>query len=363
MKKIVLHGCYNTSNFGDLLLLDMVTGSIQEEEGHIVLTPWISDAEKNTVKATSIVSVSDFLSADVGVFGGGGYFVDVPGNPKKAVKLLRYAMPAFLWRMFRIPYAIVGVGVGPELSFLGGKIVKFICSGAKLISVRDEASKRLLIEQGVNQNHIGVVADLAICLQYKDIPEPSITKAKSLINDTQKFKLGIHLSIAEGLEDDIVAFADILNKSIQKNKNKNIDVYWFFDHAESNLSKIQQIVDNHENYYLVKKQNHWVTAAFIGQLDSVITTKLHVGIVAFALGVLPFGISNHGKTKRFYEQIDRSDYQTDYNGDFSIINRWIDELFSVPIAQKPSESESVFELKNRSKQGYTLISKFIMDNC
>lgn len=55
----------------------------------------------------------------------------------------------------------------------------------------------------------------------------------------------------------------------------------------------------------------WTVAAIIGRCDAVVTTQLHVGIVAYALGVPPCSPSAHEKTKRFYRQISRSNWQVD----------------------------------------------------
>ncbi len=361
MKKIMVHGCYNTSNFGDLLLLDMVSGFVESEGDCIVLAPWISDAEKENIKARPVSSIFSLLSPSLAVLGGGGYFVDTPNNLRKTLKLMRYAFPALLWRLMGIPYVIVGVGVGPSLTRLGGFFVRFICGGAKQICVRDIPSKEILLSLGVEASRIQVTADLAICLELEAIEETHKLKAQSLVPDNGKVRIGIHFSISEGNEQEVRQFA--LSVGMLADQS-DIDVFWFFDHAENNLSTIEDIVKGHQNYYLLRKEDHWTTAAIIGQFDAVVTTKLHVGIVAYALGAIPFGISSHGKTKRFFEQVGRSDFQTDYDGDFSHVKKWMsdfvnnkDTLLTVDNAVNSTDS-----IRKKSRQGYQIISNFIKEH-
>jgi hypothetical protein len=50
----------------------------------------------------------------------------------------------------------------------------------------------------------------------------------------------------------------------------------------------------------------WRTAALLARLSAVLTTKLHVGIVSYALGVYAESFALHPKTLRFYAITARS---------------------------------------------------------
>ncbi|MEB3211046.1 MAG: hypothetical protein VKL39_06805, partial [Leptolyngbyaceae bacterium] len=61
----------------------------------------------------------------------------------------------------------------------------------------------------------------------------------------------------------------------------------------------------------------WNTVALISQFSAVVTTKLHVAIVAYAMGVYAESCAVHPKVKRFFDQIRRSHQCTlihDLNG-------------------------------------------------
>src|SRR5690606_12928160 len=57
----------------------------------------------------------------------------------------------------------------------------------------------------------------------------------------------------------------------------------------------------------VSKRDPWDLLALINLLDLVITTKLHVGIVAVALATPVLAFPYHPKVTRFYDQIQASD--------------------------------------------------------
>lgn len=57
---------------------------------------------------------------------------------------------------------------------------------------------------------------------------------------------------------------------------------------------------------LIPFRGVWQAVALIGSLPAILTTKLHVGIVAYALDVYAKSFSTHPKLPRFYRLIDRA---------------------------------------------------------
>src|SRR5690606_804405 len=65
--------------------------------------------------------------------------------------------------------------------------------------------------------------------------------------------------------------------------------------------------------HMAPYQDPWKLLALISQLRMVVTTKLHVGIVATAVGTLPLSFAQHHKTQRFFRQIGASELYTPLN--------------------------------------------------
>lgn len=358
MKDIILHGCYHTRNFGDLLMLDMIGRHIQKSPGNSVSSPWIHPDEIRNLNISSGNGLRGCFFKDAAILGGGGYFVDEASDKRSTQRLLRYLVPAAIWRLTNTPYQIIGVGVGPELTLKGAKYVKFICDGAQHITVRDDDSKEILIQCGVPADKLSVTADFVIGLEKSDIPESFRLKAKDIAQkfDSSKRKLGLHLSVGD-MPDTIKETAHAVANGLQKS---SVQIVWLFDHAVNNLELINEINSKYfPDAIVVDKQEHWTTAALLSELDAVLTTKLHVGITAWALGVPPCSLANHGKTKRFYSQIERSDYHINISDNKAPITDWI-KLFSEDYERFKSENPiNRDRLKKLSKLNFSIIDSFL----
>lgn len=360
MKNVIVHGCYHTRNFGDLLMLDMIGRHLGKSPLNRVTSPWIHNEEVKNLAVASGNGLKGCFFKDAAILGGGGYFVDDASDKRSTQRLLRYSVPAAIWRLFNIPYQIVGVGVGPELTSKGAQQVKFICNGAKHINVRDDESKALLVDIGVPDNKISVTADFVIGLEKSDIPEASRMEALSISSqfDKTKRQFGLHISLGADKTELINKIA--LRVAEGLGDGSGVQIVWLFDHAVSNLDLIEKLNATYfPDALIIDKKSHWTTAALLGELDAVLTTKLHVGITAWALGVPPCSLASHGKTKRFYKQIGRSDFQIDLSENVDKVSEWVN-LFSNDYNNFSSESAFDRErLKGLSISNFDIIDNFL----
>lgn len=83
--------------------------------------------------------------ADVVWVGGGGIFQD-EFNLRTVPK---YCLPAIAAAWVGKPYVLYSVGVGPLSSGYGRRLTQLVASGAAKVTVRDEASRKLLAELGI----------------------------------------------------------------------------------------------------------------------------------------------------------------------------------------------------------------------
>jgi polysaccharide pyruvyl transferase WcaK-like protein len=60
-------------------------------------------------------------------------------------------------------------------------------------------------------------------------------------------------------------------------------------------------------FAVIPYESPWTTVAHLGQMDLVLTTKLHVGVVARSLGVPVLAAGQHPKIKRFYQLLGEGD--------------------------------------------------------
>ena len=185
--KILVHGCYNNANFGDQLILELIRARLRANAGIEAAVPWVRATDRKRVRG-GLLGWLDILGAKAVVFGGGGYFQNSDDL------LRRYYFPARLWQARGVPYAVLGVGVGPQLSGLCAERVRKICMGADWVIVRDSESSRLLVDSGVPVAHIKPGVDLVIGLTRSDIPMEARSAALSLLGPRlgRKKRLALH---------------------------------------------------------------------------------------------------------------------------------------------------------------------------
>ena len=104
----------------------------------------------------------------------------------------------------------------------------------------------------------------------------------------------------------------------------------------------------------------WETCALISRLSAIVTTKLHVGIVAYALGVYCESFAAHPKTPRFYRQINGSSRCEMLNNlDLPTASEKVVRAVSEARCPSPSEDELWRSIKKRSNLHRDLLSSFL----
>jgi len=303
IKKIGLHGSYFGRNFGDTLILHIIKNWIEE---------YSKDTKINLPRVKSKKEAQEILNAenlnvniaelDGMIFGPGGYFGEQPGSFLRRLKWsIRNYNRHIRWnnKLFRsnVPYIIVGVGVGPlSFRFIRKGVVKLF-KNADFVSVRDKYSKQYLIEWGIDPEKITIVPDVALTLQPENRTQNKIAK------------------IALHYPNDNLVNSGKLNEFVQfiRTIQDSNEIYLLEDsegqYLNNNKNNIKNILGDHGIVLpLIQYEGPKKLIKNLQNVDGIITTKLHVGIVGYSLGKKVLSIPNHTKTVRFYEQINREKF-------------------------------------------------------
>jgi len=299
-KIIAVHGSYYGRNFGDTLILKIVADWVKDADPEMVVElPYVaSDAEEIEILGVA-KGFSGFSSLSGVIFGPGGYFGE---PPKPFFQKLKWSAKCYKRHLswlkrihkYNIPYLIVGVGVGPISNVLLRRQVVKLFEGARLISVRDDVSKTFLVRWGVDPDRISVVPDVATTL-----------RAASMGSQKSAKKIALHLP-------DVDQFVDSVN-DVYEFVNDIADKYeiYIIEDGEGQLgnrnSGLLRALSERD-YHLVYYEGPDKLLQKIEEMDVVLTTKLHVGIVGYALNKPVISIPMHTKTKRFYLQVGRNKY-------------------------------------------------------
>ncbi|TYB79041.1 polysaccharide pyruvyl transferase family protein [Bizionia myxarmorum] len=304
MKKIGIHGSYYVRNFGDTLILYIIKNWVKEYSQDIDISLPFVTSEKEAFEILNCENkIKEIRELDGLIFGPGGYFGEQPGSfVRRLLWSIRNYRRHISWNKelfkYKVPYMIVGVGVGPiSFNFLKRKIIKLF-EKAEFISVRDKYSKQYLVDWGVSAQKISIAPDVALTLSKANIKSENKTPKVALHYPNNKL-------IKSGKFNEFIQFIEKITVKY--------DVYLLED-AEGQFSNDRE--DNLKNILskhgielpIIRYKNPSKLITELQGMDKIITSKLHVGIVGYALGKPTLSIPLHTKTIRFYEQIKREEF-------------------------------------------------------
>jgi len=312
MKKILLHGCSGkgTTNFGDFLFSDIVYKYIKDKYTSYEIMFWdLSDFFRSRIKDSKTTSFFDIFKINALIYLPGGYFSEkshLSSFRRQLWRIKRYLVVGLIAAIMNKKIAIIGVGAGPLHGRLIKKIVKFIFNRAELVTVRDEESREFLESIGVKKN-IHVTADLLMSFDLCRIKQLDRSEKNSIKNEQEGQKvLLVHYN---NDHEAMKKYADAVKQFIgTKNEYRVVVASDSIVKNENDLyNEFKRLIEN-EQIYLYKYNDPWELCGLINFSDCILTSKLHVGIVALRLGKSVISIPIHPqKTQRLYNQINEGE--------------------------------------------------------
>lgn len=312
-KKIALHGAHRVDNFGDSLFVVYFYRWLKETidiDDEDIILPFANERVRRLVKVSNIKGLSGLLRSDKIVFIGGGYLGERPN--KKLIwnirLLTRHISIGLLAVIKKKPFTFIGVGAGPLTNPISRKLTVFICNKSEKVIVRDEESKKYLLDYGVKEGKIKETADSILLLQESDVDTYWNEKYKKELTDNQSSKttyIGVHLQASSNNIEKLKAIISDIEKYCNGLKNYRIVVFNDTYKEKPNSTALNLFLERfaEEKIINIDYINPDQLIALINNLDIVITTKLHCGIVANCLGKYTLSISVHNKTTRLYKQL------------------------------------------------------------
>lgn len=318
-----IHGAYYDNNFGDLLLMRIFDNWVRSAMPLPIVYPLVPKSEYRRFGGlfpNSQFGVKTWGQWNGLLYAGGGHFGEPQRQSQRGYRgyrsweirfFLRHVLPAELCIQRHVPYLIAGVGVGPLTNPLVRREVKRIFHNATSISVRNEESQRF-VQESLGIHDVRLVPDAALTLSRDDIPPKVAASVDKLLEPySDRPLLGIHhprYILADTPQ------AEALRKQLVKTLTTVPDLVpvVFADDGGGQFSEpcdqLARLIQSAtgRSCLIVPFKGVWHTVALISRLSAVVTTKLHVAIVAYALGVYAESCAVHPKVKRFFEQIGRS---------------------------------------------------------
>ncbi len=296
---ILVHGSYFAANFGDVLLWEILTEELSRLHPKATFLHAGLPAQLVPIYDPSqrfALAGSD-ASPDLAVFSGGGYFCP---PPRAAVRwhlrnFLRHRKALTLARRSRT-VAFVGVGFGKlGYSPLGIALRAIPADRTRPVLVRDVESAREFMDLHATSTP-AVIDDLAfswLARTWRRTPNVRIVPQR----------IAVHMDLA-GMSQSQVEHCRRALEALRDQYDGTVRLLTDCDSEQGTRTRefISGVLGREcEEAIFRDDTSAFLTA--IADCDRVITTKLHVGICASAMGIPVISIPTHTKTPRFYKKI------------------------------------------------------------
>lgn len=339
MKLLDIHGAIYGDNFGDVLIHNILAKELAQR-GLAIRWPLSAPKFRDHQKALGWVPRTPRLTLPAGmIFGPGGYLSAEKCASSSAEhsawnrRFYAYHLPAMLASHGLGETAFFGLEIGPVPGRIPNAVIRAVVEKAAFVAVRTRASARWLREAwGVTAR---VMPDVALNLSPRSGCAPESAAGALLhIGDSRLWRTDARLQetfrrLSGDFRTEIVTDTSRLMRSTRN-----------------------AIQDSELRIHLRPYKGVAELLRKIGNAEIVVTTKLHVSICAYALGVPVVQIAQHPKTIRF-------NVATDSQGQaLRPLQEFAPEDLPALVAAASASSRSSLWTDNRRKEREQLTEAF-----
>lgn len=345
--KLVLSGYYGFGNVGDEAILYSVILALQKHapdiEIYVLSNTPLETAASYQVKAVNRWSIPEIAkaikNADGLISGGGSLFQDQTSlkNVSYYAAIIKFA------HLFKKPVYIYAQGMGPISRNVNKWIIKNAFRASRIISVRDQQSKKLLQDIGIQQP-IRLVPDPVFAISLCDVRD------KSADNRAEAKKIAVSVRDWPGdhsYQQKLATAFDLLAA-------KGYQFLFVPMHGAYDYQTSQAIVGSMEHDASIAPLEHSFQEKMqlINQSDLLIGMRLHALIFA-SLGHTPFvAISYDPKIDSFASIIDHpvaADIRKDDWDEQNIVGA-VESIFADYAGSVEHMKQKVQPLKDQSEE-------------
>lgn len=306
-RRVILHGMHTSENFGDVLLTKILLEQIGDADVALLRSS-LDVASAVGVKRAGVI---DLLRCSHVILGGGGYFQRVDGARGALRSVLKYGLPICMGKLFGKKTALIGVGIAPLPGSLASLLFKLLLWCSDVVVARDSTgfayAKCLAPFNGSMKVKQGI--DLAFDRKALDSVVGGVCPSTISLDSAHVVCIGIHVSTPSELS----AQRRRLLKAISRRLNELDDyqIHLIIDHLPSKEA-IEDAVLELESFgiqapTIIISGDAEKIIRGLHQCDVIITTKLHIGICAAALGKELFSVYKHTKNAITLSEVGLSD--------------------------------------------------------
>ena len=305
--QVAVSGYYGCGNAGDEAVLAGIQESFARRAGTgVSLLALSQDPTETTrqhgLRAEDRMSLNAlrgvFRESDLLLSGGGSLLQDTTS----VRSLLYYLWVARVALNMQVPIMFYAQGLGPLRRAMSRSLVRVVANRAAYITVRDEASARLLTTIGVTRPTIEVTADPAFALA----PAPEHIVMQAMHDEglpTDRPLIGVALRSWGGSgESPVASYAHLLTE-LSKQTGARIVLLPMQTPGDVQFAEtvVQQTGCAEEFPVIRGVHSSAVLLGLVGKMQSVVAMRLHALIFAARVGVPPFALSYDPKVEHLMQ--------------------------------------------------------------
>ena len=308
MYQILISGYYGFNNIGDESILSAVIDNLREKLDDIEITV-LSQNPESTAQKYGVLSVNRKSAIDIFramkksnllISGGGSLLQDV--TSKKSI--LYYLMIMWLAFLLRKKVFIYSQGIGPIQSGFNRRLTAATLQRTQGIVVRDEASKELLTEIGLNCNDIIVTADPVLRVKKAELCiGKEILEREGFLHEPGRMTVG--WAIRERKTNS--SFVDEVCISIRRLISEyHAKIVLIPFHYSEDMAVIEEIEKRLGDQVCCIKHKYLTNEmlSIIGNMDILVGVRLHSLIHAAIMDVPMIAVSYDPKINSFMHSMD-----------------------------------------------------------
>ncbi|NLC77638.1 MAG: polysaccharide pyruvyl transferase CsaB [Clostridia bacterium] len=307
--RIVISGYYGFNNVGDEAVLYSMLRTLRAQQPDLKVTVLSGDPEKTArnygVQAVNRWNIKEVWQAlrecRLLISGGGSLLQDVTSSRN----VLYYLGIVQLAKMMGKKVMFYAQGVGPVSRRLSQEAIRRVVNQVDLITVRDEASKALLLQLGVTKPEILIKADPVLGLYAKEMDRNQGLKylEKNGVQPAEGAPPVIGISVRDwhqyqGYKKALAKVGDRLVK-------EGYQLVFLPFHFPDDIAPSREIVNLMEEPATVIRDQLGVVEMLgcLSPMHLLIGMRLHSLIMAAVMGVPVIGISYDPKVEAFLKSI------------------------------------------------------------
>lgn len=293
-------GYFHSPNFGDLLMRQIVHGRLRSLGLHPVDAYTVASFQ-GQISGVQIDRQYEGVLRGPGlrglVFAGGGY-LEQPRGRRGWQHLWRRLAVARAVRRHGLPVVMTGIGGARPLSQAAQLLIAALLRQCSIVVARDEETLGLVRDLGSASSAVPG-ADLVLTLPRRVPPgEQTVSSA-----------VGFH--VERPSLDETLALS---RRCIDAARSVGCRATLILDHRSTYRPALDAVVAGEDDLDVIGPASPDEMLESLSRFAAVITTKLHVGVAAFSVGVPPFALVSHSKVSRFYHQVGLAQHTTPLDG-------------------------------------------------